>query len=206
MRFALIPAAGKSSRMGRPKLLLPVAGVTVLELVIQALKQAGIEHILVVAGPHVPELAEVAGAAGAHRLLLSHETADMRATVEQGLAWLEDRFHPVPEDDWLLVPGDHPTLDSRVVETLLQARRSSLWALILVPTVGGRRGHPTLIGWNHVAGIRAMSAGLGINHYLREQQDATIEVPVNSEDILLDLDTPEDYERLLQGQAPNYAT
>src|SRR5207237_3552168 len=54
--LALIPAAGKSTRMGRPKLALPLGGRTVLEHVVAALRDAGVEHVLVVVGPHVPEL------------------------------------------------------------------------------------------------------------------------------------------------------
>ena len=55
MRYALIPAAGKSRRMGRPKVSLPLGGRVVLEHVIVALKQAGIEDILVVLGGIVPQ-------------------------------------------------------------------------------------------------------------------------------------------------------
>jgi gamma-glutamylcyclotransferase (GGCT)/AIG2-like uncharacterized protein YtfP len=120
----------------------------------------------------------------------------MRATVEAGLRWLEQRSHPSPDDQWLLVPADHPALDSSVVSLLRQARSKAPDKSILVPTHGGRRGHPTLIGWKHVAGIRALPAGSGLNAYLRQQAGETLEVPVNSPGVLCDLDTPEDYERL----------
>src|SRR3954452_21150957 len=86
--FAVIPAAGKSTRMGRPKLSLPLGGRTVIEWVIDMLRRAGVEHVLVVVGPHVPELIPLAEGAGAHAYLLSKETADMRATVEAALQWL----------------------------------------------------------------------------------------------------------------------
>jgi molybdenum cofactor cytidylyltransferase len=196
MTFAIIPAAGKSARMGRPKLLLRLGQATVLEHVITALLQGGVEHILVVAGPHVAELAPLAEAAGASVLLLLEETPDMRATVEHGLRWLEEHFKPSAEDSWLLVPGDHPTLEPDVVRALLEARPTS--DSIRVPMAQGRRGHPTLIGWSHVRGIFALPAGQGINAYLREHQGETALVPVASEAILQDLDTPEDYDRLLK--------
>jgi molybdenum cofactor cytidylyltransferase len=196
--FALIPAGGKSVRMGRPKLALPLGGRSVLEQVIDALRRAAIESILVVVGPHVPELAPLAEAAGAQVLLLAAETADMRATVERGLHWLEERFQPRPDDNWLLVPGDYPTLDTAVVRQLLESRAANPGYSIILPTYQGRRGHPTLIGWKHVAGIRTLPAGQGLNVYLRQQAAETLEMPVRSADILRDLDTPEDYERLLQ--------
>jgi molybdenum cofactor cytidylyltransferase len=197
MRFALIPAAGHSRRMGRPKLALPLAGRTVLEHVLAALQGAAVEHTLVVLGPHVGELAPVAEAGGAKTLVLAAATVDMRATLEQGLAWLEQHLQPRPEDDWLLVPADHPTLRADVIRQLADARRTWPHQSIFVPTHNGCRGHPTLLAWKHVAGIRALPTGAGLNTFIRSRGTETQEVAVDDPTILLDLDTPADYERLL---------
>lgn len=196
MIFAVVPACGKSSRMGRPKLALPLGGRSVLGHVIAALRQGGVEHVLVVVGPHVPELMSLALRAGACIFLLPEETPDMRATVQRGLDWLEERFQPRPNDHWLLAPADHPTLDAAVVRALLLAREQHDLYSVVVPTFQGRRGHPVLIDWKHVAGMRSLPAGVGLNAYLRQQAGETLEWPVESADVLCDLDTPEDYERL----------
>jgi molybdenum cofactor cytidylyltransferase len=196
MTFALLPAGGKSRRMGRTKLALPLGPRTVLEHAVAALREAGVEEVLVVVGPHVPELAPLAAAAGASVLQLREETADMRATVEHGLRWLEERFRPPPEAGWLLCPADHPALDPDVVRLLLRARAASAGHSVVVPTFGGRRGHPALIDWRHVAGMRALPPGLGLDAYLRPLRAVTLEVAVTSPGVLYDLDTPEDYERL----------
>jgi molybdenum cofactor cytidylyltransferase len=196
--FALVPAGGKSARMGRPKLSLPLGGRTVLEHTVTAFRRAGVEHVLVVVGPHVPELVPPAEAAGAQVCRLPEETADMRATVEQGLRWLEEHFRPGPDDAWLLAPADHPTLDADVIRQLLQARAEHPERSVFVPTWEGRRGHPALIGWKHVAGIRAHPAGQGLNTYLRQCAAEVLEVPAASADVLCDLDMPADYERLLR--------
>jgi molybdenum cofactor cytidylyltransferase len=202
MTFAVIPACGKSTRMGRPKLSLKLGERTVLEHVIYALRLGGVEHILVVVGPHVPELSQIAEANSIHVCRLFEETADMRATVEAGLRWLEQHFHPRPEDAWLLVPGDHPTLDPEVVRLLRDAGQKYADRSIIVPTFAGRRGHPTLIGWKHVAGIFSHREGQGLNTYLRERTEDVLELPVAQADILSDLDTPADYEKLLSVVSP----
>ncbi len=196
MIFALVPAAGKSVRMGRPKLALPLGDRTVLECVVSALRQAGVDHVLVVVGPHVPQLAPLARTAGAHVLQLLDETSEMRATIQQGLLWLEKRFQPRPDDGWLLVPADHPMLDPSLVRLLLGERAHHPEKSIVVPTHGGRRGHPTLIAWKHVAAIGTQSPGSGLNIYLRQQAAETLEIPVVSSSILCDVDTPEEYEQL----------
>jgi molybdenum cofactor cytidylyltransferase len=195
--FALIPAAGKSTRMGRPKLALPVGERTVLECTVAALRQAQIPEILVVVGPQATQLAALGARAGARVLRLAEETPDMQATVMHGLAWLEDHFHPEPGDSWLLLPADHPALNPEVIRELLRARTIQPERSIFIPTHAGRRGHPTLIGWQHTAELCAWPAGRGLNQFLRQQTGATCEWPVQFPDILLDLDTPEDYRQLL---------
>jgi molybdenum cofactor cytidylyltransferase len=195
--FALLPAAGKSTRMGRPKLALPLGERSVLERVLDTVRAAHVGPILVVLGPHVADLQSKAHAAGARVLLLSHETADMRATIQCGLDWLDEHERPGPEDAFLLLPPDHPTLTTEAIDVLLRARRANPGsATIWIPTHDGRRGHPTFIGWNHVAGIRALPPGQGLNAYLRAHASETALVACSSAAILWDLDTPADYERL----------
>jgi molybdenum cofactor cytidylyltransferase len=198
MRFAVLPAAGKSSRMGRPKLALPLGERTLLEHVIAALRRAEVEHVLVVLGPHLRELAMLAVNAGASVHQLTEETAGMRATVEQGLLWLEQRFSPRPDEAWLLVPADLPALVPEVVAALEEARKSHPNYSLFLPTYRGRRGHPLALAWHHVTGIRAHPAGEGLNGYVRGHDAELLEVPVESEFILRDIDTPSDYERLRQ--------
>jgi molybdenum cofactor cytidylyltransferase len=184
--------------MGRSKLALPLGGRTVIEHVVAAIRQAGIEHVLVVLGPHVAELQPLAEGAGASVHILPEATPDMRATVQHGLRWLEDHFSPDPNAAWLLVPADHPALRPEVVRQLLAARQGDPAHSIFIPTCQGKRGHPALIGWLHVAGMRALPADQGLNVYLRQHGEQTRELPIESPEVLLDLDTPEDYERLVQ--------
>jgi molybdenum cofactor cytidylyltransferase len=202
MIFAVIPAAGKSSRMGCAKLALPLGDGTVLGTVIHALRLGRVDHILVVIGPHVPELVPLARAAQIEICELAHETSDMRATVEAGLGWLEARHQPKPGDCWLLAPGDHPALEPGVVRRLIEASSANSPFSIWIPTYQCKRGHPTLVRWTHVLGIRKLATDQGLNAYFREHAHETLEVPVESAAILENLDTPEDYERLRKMRRP----
>jgi molybdenum cofactor cytidylyltransferase len=195
MTFAVVPACGQSSRMGRPKLALPLGDRTVIERVVAALRAGGVGKVLVVVGPHVPELVPLASAAGADVLALPDATPDMRTTVERGLAWIEDRHRPSPDDCWLLAPADHPAFTSDVVCQLLGAAREVSHSVV-VPVYQGRRGHPALLCWRHAAGIRALPRDEGINAYLRRHTNETLELPVPDPGILTNLDTPEDYARM----------
>jgi molybdenum cofactor cytidylyltransferase len=196
MIIAIIPAAGKSTRMGRPKLSLPLGDRTVLERVIDTLLEGGIRKIVVVVGPHTPELARLAKKTDAVVHQLAEQTPDMRATVEAGLRWVAPFLDIKDEDQWLLCPADHPCLDARVIEELRKACVLHPESTIFIPTYQGQRGHPALIAWKHVAGIRTLPRGEGLNAYLRQHSDETREVPLDLEGVVIDLDTPEDYERV----------
>src|SRR5437870_4781962 len=122
MIYAVVPAGGRSTRMGRPKLALPLGDRTVIEHVVAALRSGGADLVLAVVGPHASELVPLAASAGAEVCVLPEATGDMRATVEHGLRHLEERHCPQPGDAWLLVPADHPTLDADAVRALLAVR------------------------------------------------------------------------------------
>jgi CTP:molybdopterin cytidylyltransferase MocA len=124
---------------------------------------------------------------------MTGETADMRGTVERGLAWLEERFQPKPDDGWLLAPADHPMLDADVVRLLCDGYRQLPTGSVIVPIHARRRGHPALIAWRHVAAIRSYPKEKGIDDYLRTVD--VIELPVATKGVLLDIDTPADYAR-----------
>lgn len=200
MIHALLPAAGRSQRMGVPKLLLPLGGQTVLERCIAAFRQADVERILVVAPPEPSAIADTARQAGVSVLHLTEPTSDMQATVQAGLRWMAAHWQPRPDDAWLLAPADHPVLDPDVVR-LLCREFGSTHASILVPTFENRRGHPVLLAWSHAAAVLGLPSGTGIHRYIREQASEVREISVASPAILTDLDTPEDYQRLLREQS-----
>src|SRR5437899_12505673 len=100
----------------------------------------------------------------------------MRGTVDLGLQWLEERFQPGSSDSWLLAPGDHPTLDSQVVRHLISAGQSDTRHWIHVPVYQGRRGHPALLRWAHVARLRDLPRALRSDEYLRLPISATTEM------------------------------
>jgi molybdenum cofactor cytidylyltransferase len=179
--------------MGRPKLGLPLGSSTVFGQVVAALRGGGADVVLVVIGPHVPELVPLAEAAGAEPLRLAAPTADMRETVHAGLRRLGQHYHPAPDDRWLLAPGDCPAVSAATVRRLLDVPGEA----IVVPTVAGRRGHPVRFPWRHAAGIFDLPPGSGIDAFVRAQP--VVELPVDDPGVLCDVDTPADYDRLAGG-------
>src|SRR4051812_2286819 len=116
MIAAVVPAAGLSVRMGRPKLNLPVGGVPLIARVVAAFRDGGAGRVVVVTAPgEAPAAPEIAGAAraeGAEVVVAPTQPADMRASVELGLAFLAQG--PAPSAI-LLAPGDSPGLSPALV-------------------------------------------------------------------------------------------
>jgi len=194
--FAVVPAAGRSERMGTNKLLLPMAGRTVIECLVRALAEGGVQHVIVVTPVHATDVALAAEAAGAEVCLLPEPTSEMRETVELGVRWLEDRYRPRFDDAWLLAPADHPAIDAKAVRELCCRYPNDQGRTIIAPVFRGKRGHPVLLAWHHVSGIRAHPPHAGLDTYLRLHADEALEVPIDNDGILRDIDTPEDYARL----------
>lgn len=192
---AIVPAAGASRRMGRPKLILPIGGVAVIARVVAALQRGGAEPVVVVAppadAPGASTLADEAARLGAHVVVPPGPTADMRASIELGLAAL-DR-DPAP-DALLLAPGDSPGLSPETVARLIERFRAGR-PPIVVPSCAGRRGHPVLLRWDVACRIRLLPAGVGVNALLNTHAAEAVALELGDPATLADLDTPEDYRR-----------
>jgi molybdenum cofactor cytidylyltransferase len=198
--FALIPAAGRSRRMGSPKLLLDVNGKTVISRVLTALGEAGVANRLVVLHPDDELLKQVVERSGGRALLPPTPPPEMRDSIQFGLQSIAGQLLAVGDSinldsPWLLVPADHPVLEPQTVSTLLEAAAKHP-GRIIVPTHAGRRGHPTVFAWRHALQIDQIPTGLGFNWMLKHEPGDILVVEFASPSVLVDLDTPEDYERL----------
>lgn len=195
--FAVIPAAGLSRRMGEPKLLLNLAGKTVIERLLNALDHPQItSRSVVVRSSDLPLQAEVTRLKGS-LVIPAVDPPDMRSSVATAIESIEKQYAPDDRDGWLLVPADHPVLDRHLIEMVLDCWQSNP-SRILVPRCGQRRGHPTLFQWSLAREVAKIPADRGLNWLLREYSNEVTELLVESTAAITDLDTPDDYRRLLR--------
>lgn len=194
--FAVVPAAGLSRRMGQPKLVMDLLGKPVVQRLLEALDQRELVATAIVMRRSDKDLQKAVSPLKALAVLPDVDPPDMRTSVEHGLSALEEQFQPEPRDGWLLIPADHPILD---VETLRQL--VSAWdqtgADVLVPWHDGRPGHPTFFRWSLTARVPLIPRGRGINWLLTVPGVDVETVEVDSDSVLLDLDTPEDFAGLV---------
>jgi len=211
---AIVPAAGASRRMGRPKLLLPYGHGTVLGALVAALQAAGVSPIVVVAAAGDTEMrtwcttaaaaAAKATAAPVGELRVALNAAPERgmlSSIRAGLAALGGAGTLAGGRPPLLVcPGDLPALRPETVVELLR-RRAAAGAALAVPVHRGRRGHPLAVAPALVPEIESLDPGRGLRQLLDLHPGELLTVEVDDPGCVADLDTPEDYVRLRSATA-----
>jgi molybdenum cofactor cytidylyltransferase len=197
MMTALILAAGESRRMGRDKALLTYHGRTFLETIIAHLRAAGIEKITAVLGHHA-EIIQRTVNLEAVRVVINPEYArGQTSSLQCGLAAVaEDAPEAV-----ILCLVDHPAISTEVMRKLKE-RFESTRATVLIPTCEGRRGHPVVIRRTLFPQLLTLNPEEPANTLIRQYRDATEFVEVADPGILLDVDDPGDYERLMESGSP----
>lgn len=191
---ALVLSGGASSRMGSPKALLRLGDRCFLSRVVGTLLEANVPEVIVVTGAHHDAIAGEVDRWPAEwpvRLLRNDAPAtDQISSVRAGLT-LIDR----PGVAGVLIAlVDHPLVTPATVVRLREAFASG-HSPIVRPRLGGRHGHPVIFGREAFDALREPSPD-GAKTVLRRFADRQRSVEVDDEGVLIDVDTPEDYERV----------
>ena len=193
MICAIVLAAGKSERMGKPKALLRLRGKTFLENILAAISSSSVEETCVVVGHHQDEI-EPHVKPPARLVFNPDYEQGMITSLQAGIRCLPSRTSGA-----LLFLVDHPLVESETIESLVRKVGPDR---IVLPTFRGRRGHPVLFGAAILQEILGLSATQGANIVVHKDPGRIVEVQVDSPGILVDVDTPEDFLRLQNEYEP----
>lgn len=188
----LVLAAGESSRMGADKALLPFRGSTFIEVIVRNLRAADIERIAVVLGYHAEEIKHRANLTGVEVTVNANYREGQTSSLQAGLRALQ----ATALEGVLLCLVDHPAVSAEVMRRLCKGYFDSR-APVTIPVFQGRRGHPVVISRVLFQDLLNLKPNEGANAAIREQFSAACWVEIPDSTILLDIDEPEDYERLV---------
>jgi CTP:molybdopterin cytidylyltransferase MocA len=193
-RFAaVILSAGYASRMKRFKPLLPLNGLTAVERVVSMFKSFRQIDIFVVIGCQAETMRPALEPLGVHTVINRDFEQGMFSSVMTGLKTVDRScraFFVQPVDIPLVRPATIGALIKRFTETQEK---------ICYPVFMGQRGHPPLISTDLVDEILAWGGHMGLRGFLETRESDAGNVPVPDEGILLDMDTPGDYDAVLSG-------
>lgn len=189
MIVGVILAAGESKRMGQPKALLKIGEHTFLDHIAASLANSKLELVYVVLGDHA-ERVEPTLPKTVHAIHNSNyregQLSSLKVAIEK--AQYENC------DGALVTLVDHPLVSPQVVERLIENFYLSRKRLI-IPTHQGKRGHPILYSREVFPEILSAPANVGANSIRQANLEHTLEVEVDEPGVLIDIDTPQDYER-----------
>jgi molybdenum cofactor cytidylyltransferase len=189
MIAAVILAAGRSTRMGTPKLLLPLRGRSVLRHVIDHVRGSRCEGIVVVVGEAGDGVAAEARGPGVRVVVNDRYREGMGTSLAVGISAL------VPECEAAVVLlGDQPCVTAGVIDVLIDAYRKT-GKPIVASRYGEVAGAPTLIAGTLFAEARRLGGDVGGRSLIQRHPDLVAEVLVPPS-TAVDVDTPEEFARL----------
>ena len=196
MIFGVVLSAGESSRMGRPKALLPIDGQTFIERIVGALKRGGIERIVVVLGFNADAL----------RQQISHLPVEILVNPDHKLGQLSSlqiavrHLQAAPDCDGVMLHlVDHPYIEPKLVRLMLQRFEESKCSIV-VPRHQSKRGHPVIFSRALFDELLGAPLDQGAKAVVNAHRQDTLEIETEDVGITLDIDTPELYRQHVKGE------
>ena len=198
MLAAIILAAGDSTRMGRPKALLPdPEGRPFAARLVRTFHASDVPRIIVVTGSLHRQIADALEADGlpiAPQLVNNPQPAlGQVSSLWMGL----DAAIQGGAEGVLMTLVDIPLVQASTVRKVIDAWKER-HAPIVRPAVGDRHGHPVLFDRSVFDALRHAPLTEGARAVVHANADRIIDVPVDDEGCLRDIDTPADYEAVMR--------
>ena len=183
----LVLAAGRSTRMGGPnKLLAEIGGKPLARIVTEQALASRAAPVVVVTGH---ERSKVEAALAGLRVRFVHNpdyAAGLSTSLKAGLAAL-----PPEADGAIVCLGDMPQVTAALIDRMLESFDPARGALVVVPTIEGKRGNPVVWSRRFFSDLMALEGDVGARHLIGTHADAVAEVPVEDSAALTDVDTPD---------------
>jgi molybdenum cofactor cytidylyltransferase len=184
---AIVLAAGRSTRMGAiNKLIAEIGGKPLVRIAAEQALASHAAPVIVVTG-HEREKVEAALAGLPVRFAHNAGYAEgLGSSLRAGIAAV-----PKEADGVIVCLGDMPQVDAQLIDKLLAAFDPEKGALVVVPSIGGRRGNPVVWARRFFADLMTVQGDIGARHLISSYPEAVVEVPVAGDAALTDVDTPE---------------
>jgi molybdenum cofactor cytidylyltransferase len=183
----VILAAGQSTRMGGPnKLLAEIGGRPLIRIAAEEALASRARPVIVVTG-HQRDKVEAALDGLPVQRVHNPDFADgLSTSLRAGLAALSDDV-----DGAIVCLGDMPQVRSHLIDRLIAAFDPERGALVVVPTIDGKRGNPVVWSRRFFPELMALQGDVGARNLIGRYPEAVAEVPLADTAALVDVDTPE---------------
>jgi molybdenum cofactor cytidylyltransferase len=194
MIIAVILSAGESSRMGRPKALLPIDGVRFIERIVATLKSTRVDEIIAVLGHNAEEMRQKVSDLPVKIVVNPDYKQGQLSSLIAAIRSIESGENHHRVDAILVHLVDHPYINVDLVNLMID-RFYETKQLIVVPRYLGRRGHPVIFSRALFTELLAAPLDQGAKTVVHAHRDRTLEIDTEDEGVAIDIDTPEEYRK-----------
>ncbi len=196
MIVAIILSAGESSRMGNPKALLPMGGVSFIERIVHGFRATKVDKIVVVLGHRAAELQKEIAQLPVTIVVNQDYAKGQLSSLNAAIRSLEAKKSTEGVDGILVHLVDHPFINPALVDHMIDRFYASK-KLIIVPRYKGRRGHPVIFSSRLFSELLSTPLEEGAKAVVHAHRDDTLEIETDYEGVTIDIDTPEEYRQFL---------
>lgn len=198
MISAIVLAAGEAKRMGRNKVLLPWQGKTLLEHVLDQLLHSRVDEIILVLGHEAERIRGKISAQGIKIVVNPAYQEGMSASLRYGLSIMDKAA-----EAFLVALGDQPGIREEMINQLIEAFHKALPPKnIVLPTYRSKPGHPVLFGVRYREEMGRLKGDVGGRQILADHPEDILSLEMDTDEVLQDIDTPEDYREYLKRKGP----
>jgi len=210
MVSAVVLAGGMSRRMGAPKQLLRIEGKSLLEHTLANVRASAVHEIILVLGFAADEIEKEISPKGLTIARNEYYQQGMGTSLRTGLAAMDPQSTAA-----LIILADQPFVEPATLDRLIEfhasfkreigkqeiGKQESAGPQIVIPTYRGFRGNPVLLDRTVFPELRGLSGDVGCRAIFGDHTEGIHRLPVDDAGILLDIDSPEDVEKIDQLRA-----
>ncbi len=187
---AIVLAAGQSKRMGQNKLLLPFGSSTVIETIVSEVAATAVNDVIVITGHESEKISETLKRYPCRCVFNpDYARSEMLISIQTGLRSINDQHQAA-----LIVLGDQPRIQHIIVQRVIDACEPGK---LIVPSYQMKRGHPILIDRAYFGEILNLPTNSTLQEFIKLHENAIKYVEVDSDSVLRDVDTPDEYQNMI---------
>ncbi|MCF8068979.1 MAG: molybdenum cofactor cytidylyltransferase [Desulfobacterales bacterium] len=188
----IILAAGKSTRMGKPKQLLLYKGRPMLANIIESALRSNLDEVIVVLGHQYEAVKKKIKLNHVNVVINHHYEKGQSTSLKAGMDTVLSLY-----DGVMFLLGDMPFVDDKVINNLIETYKHSEKEII-VASFHQKRGHPVLFNGSLFSELKQIAEkDEGARSILEKYPDRIEYVEFSDDRIFIDIDTQKDYENLL---------
>ena len=193
MIYAIVLAAGESTRMGALKQVLPFGKSTVIETIIASLLKSSVDVVMVIVGHRASDVREALKGIGVEIFVNENYKKGMLSSIKCGVSAL-----PKDAEAFMISLCDQPGIRPENIDVLIDSYRKSGKGII-IPVYKGKRGHPVIFDKRYIDEILCLKEEDGrLREVVWKNSEDILEVEVENIAVIEDMDYMGEYRKLVK--------